>query len=327
MKTLITTTILAISLTACGFFTFSEDVISPAQETQTITGVVLANSQEVPVDGNNSLLVETDTGAITVLYMEGGLVPAEVAEQQCNDNSVVAQFAQEIQVGARVEIFGASHEFYDLEVCSNTDFYITILDDDTQSSDDTRQVTGYIVDFINECPVDGICAYVIETDAGQEVTVIWVEGDSPNCANDPFGLNNGIDIFGAEDDYIEAFGTIVNEDTISVCGDDSYYISFIEDTMPENDEQATRQVTGEIIEVIGDCAFDGNCAYVVETANSEQITVIWAEGMSPICQNDPFNGIGNNNINLGDTIETFGRVIDESTTSACGDEGYYIRKI
>ena len=138
---------------------------------------------------------------------------------------------------------------------------------------------------------------------------------------------NGIDIFGAEDDRIEAFGTVVNANTISVCGDDSYYISFIEDAMPDNNEQATRQVTGEIIEVIGDCAFDGNCAYVVETADGEQITVIWAEGMSPICQNDPFNGNSNNDIALGDTIETLGRVIDDTTTSACGDESYYIRKV
>ena len=327
MRTLITTIILAMSLTACGLFNFADSAENPTIETQTITGTVIENIQEVPVDGNNSLVVETETGTVSVLYMEGGLVPQEVAEQQCNDNGSVAQFAQSLQTGDSVEIFGATHEFYDLEVCSNSDFYITLLDSEPETSEATRQVTGTIVDFINECPVDGICAYVIETDEGQEVTVIWVEGDSPNCANDPFGLDNGIDIFGAEDDRIEAFGTVVDDNTISVCGDDSYYISFIEDAMPDNDEQATRQVTGEIIEVIGDCAFDGNCAYVVETADGEQITVIWAEGMSPICQNDPFNGNSNNDIALGDTIDTLGRVIDDTTTSACGDESYYIRKV
>src|SRR5690606_1323118 len=207
-------------------------------------------------DGNNVLVIETETGTVNVLYMEGGLVLPEFAEQQCNDNDAVAQFAQSLQVGDRVEIFGAPHENFDLEVCSNTDFYITLLDTDPSADADTRQVTGTITGFINECPVDGICAYIVETDEGQEVTVIWVEGDSPNCANDPFGLDNGVDVFAAEGNRIEAFGTVVSADTISFCGDDSYYISFIEDTMSENESQATRQVTGEIVEVISDCAFD-----------------------------------------------------------------------
>lgn len=227
MKTLIVTIVLALSVTACGLFDLRPDdtPIRPDNQTQTITGTVVENSQQVPADGNNVLVVETETGTLNVLYMEGGLVLPEFAEQQCNNNDSVAQFAQTLQVGDRVEIFGATHENYDLEVCSNTDFYITLLETDPSASADTRQVTG------------------------------------------------------------------------------------------------------EIIEVIGDCAFDGNCAYVVETADGEQVTVIWAEGMSPICQNDPFNGAGNNDIALGDTIETLGRVIDDTTTSACGDESYYIRKI
>lgn len=93
----------------------------------------------------------------------------------------------------------------------------------------------------------------------------------------------------------------------------------------ESDMQATRQVTGEVIEFIGDCAFDGICAYIVETGSGEAVTVIWAEGMSPICQNDPFQG-GDTDIEVGDSIDSLGRVIDADTTSACGDPSYYIRK-
>ncbi|GAB5494347.1 MAG: hypothetical protein Phog2KO_45620 [Phototrophicaceae bacterium] len=328
MKLLITTIALAISLTACGLFTFSEDVITPVAETQTITGTVIENNQQASVDGNNFLVVETETDVISVLYLQGGRVLSEYSGQQCNTNELVADFAQSIQVGDAIEVYGATHDLYTMEVCSNTDFYITVLETDSPAPDDTtRQVTGNIIDFINECPVDGICAYVIETDAGEEITVIWVEGDSPNCSNDPFGISD-TDIFGAEDNRIEAFGTVVDDNTISVCGDNSYYISFVEaDTTPDTDAQVPRQVSGEIIEIIGDCAFDGNCAYVVETAEGEEVTVIWAEGMSPICQNDPFNGLGNNDIDLGDTIDSLGRVIDATTTSACGDESYYIVKM
>lgn len=93
----------------------------------------------------------------------------------------------------------------------------------------------------------------------------------------------------------------------------------------ESEMQVSRQVTGEVIEFIGDCAFDGICAYVVETDSGEAITVIWVEGDSPICQNDPFQG-GDSDIVVGDSIDSLGRVIDDSTTSACGDPSYYIRK-
>lgn len=93
----------------------------------------------------------------------------------------------------------------------------------------------------------------------------------------------------------------------------------------ENDMQSTRQVTGDVIELISDCAFDGNCAYVVQTDSGEAVTVIWAEGSSPICQNDPFQG-GDTDIQVGDSIDSLGRVIDDNTISGCGDLSYYIRK-
>lgn len=198
--------------------------------------------------------------------------------------------------------------------------------DPTSEIQTSRQVTGEIVDFINQCPVDGICAYIIETDSGEEVTVIWSEGDSPNCFNNPFPVNNEVDTFNAVNTEIEVSGIVVDSNTISVCGDESYYISFMEDEMGNDDSaQISRQVTGEVIELIGDCAFDGNCAYVVEIESGEEVTVIWAEGMSPICQNDPFQG-GNSDIQVGDSIDSLVRVIDASTTSACGDTSYYIRK-
>lgn|GEM_PF-2507234 len=191
----------------------------------------------------------------------------------------------------------------------------------------TITVTGSVIETIDDCVVDGICAFVVQIETDEQITVIWSEGDSPNCFNNPFPPG---DITIETGENIEAYGRIVDAGSISVCGDDSYYILPILENgeQPMNDDssqQATRQVTGEVVEVISDCAFDGNCAYVVETDSGEQVTVIWAEGMSPICQNDPFQG-GDTNINVGDSIDSFGRVIDDNTISACGDPSYYITK-
>ena len=184
----------------------------------------------------------------------------------------------------------------------------------------TITVTGSVIETIDDCVVDGICAFVVQIETGEQITVVWSEGDSPNCFNNPFPPG---DITIETGENIEAYGRIVDAGSISVCGDESYYIAYATPSLDV--EPAPRQVSGEVVEVISDCAFDGNCAYVVETESGEQVTVIWAEGMSPICQNDPFQG-GDTNINVGDSIDSFGRVIDDSTISVCGDPSYYITK-
>lgn len=316
--------IISVMLTGCEVFFGGQAIADPEPEplpvTMSITGTVTNNDISVPVDGNNVLTIETETGEMTVLYMEGGLVMPEVAEQQCNDNDVVNQFAMTLQVGDTVEVLAAPSDIADLEVCSDTRLYIRLIENNGSEPIDnteTRTVSGQIIETINECLVDGDCGYIIVPAEGGLLTVIWSEGDSPNCQNDMFPQDDSIIYIGSQ---IEAFGYIVDDTTISVCGDDSYYIRLAVDR-PE-----TRQVSGTVIEFIGDCAFDGICAYIVETDVGEAITVIWAEGMSPNGQNDMF-AQNDGDIVVGDTVDSLGRVVDDVTFSACGDDSYYITKV
>ncbi len=226
-------TLVLLAIVAIGiylsFFTLTDpeiEIIDQIGEEISITGVVFDNVQEVPADGNNFLMVDTNDGRRIVLYQEGGLVPAEQADEQCNQNMIVAQAAQSINAGDTVEVFGALNAEGNIEVCSNTDYNITVLEraqsEGENAVSETRQVSGEVVEFISDCAFDGNCAYVVETDAGEQVTVIWAEGSSPICQNDPF---NGGDTNIEVGDTLDAFGRVIDETTISGCGDSSYYIT------------------------------------------------------------------------------------------------------
>lgn len=260
---------LALSLSACAVFEADQSGEMPVEPMNptatptaliTVSGTVIENDIGVPADGNNILTIELENGETrTILYMEGGLVLPEVAEQQCNDNDAVNQFAMTLAVGDAVNVVGMAHEIYDIEVCSSESFTIAIASDtesvqpininpdapapidpimidpssdagrgnlDSQIDEDgniiTRTLSGEVVDFISDCAFDGICAYIVETNAGEQVTVIWAEGDSPNCMNDPF---NGGDTDIQVGDTLEATGRVIDDNTISGCGDEVYNIT------------------------------------------------------------------------------------------------------
>ncbi|MEL6408462.1 MAG: hypothetical protein AAFR81_29110 [Chloroflexota bacterium] len=258
--------LLAVSLSACGIFEADQsdealvDPTTPAARLITVTGTVIENEIGVPADGNNVLTIELDNGETrTVLYMEGGLVPAEVAEHQCNNNDDVNQFAMTLSVGDVVTVSGIPSDAYDIDVCSNEAFSITLARDtdavlplsieggtpapidpividppsevghgnlesllDADGNVITRSLSGEVVEFISDCAFDGICAYVVETESGEQVTVIWSEGMSPNCQNDMF---NGGDTDIQVGDTLEATGRAIDDSTISACGNDSYSIT------------------------------------------------------------------------------------------------------
>lgn len=211
------------------FFSITDDdegnIIDQTGETITVTGVVVDNVQEVPADGDNYLLLDTDEGRRIVLYEQGGLFPDDQADQQCNQNTLMALEAQTLEAGDTVEVSGALNAEGNVEICSDTAYTITILDRANSQENavaETREVSGEVVEFISDCAFDGNCAYVVETDDGERVTVIWAEGSSPICQNDPFnGGDTDIDV----GNTIDAFGRVINDNTMSGCGDPSYYIT------------------------------------------------------------------------------------------------------
>lgn len=77
-------------------------------------------------------------------------------------------------------------------------------------------------------------------------------------------------------------------------------------------------VTGTVTGTIDDCAFDGNCALVLDVDGTE-VNAIWAEGMLR-CE-----GQYDDSITVGDTVEASGIARDGNSLSICPSADYYIR--
>ena len=77
-------------------------------------------------------------------------------------------------------------------------------------------------------------------------------------------------------------------------------------------------VTGTVTGTVDDCAFDGNCALVLDVDGSEVIA-IWAEGMLR-CEGQYEDGLAN-----GDVVEALGIARDTNSLSICPSSQYYIR--
>jgi len=106
--------------------------------------------------------------------------------------------------------------------------------------------------------------------------------------------------------------------TISACG----LFEFSEPAMPENNLTPGSEVTlsGVVVDTIDDCAADGICAYVLDTAIGE-IDAIWAEGMMR-CE-----GTLAENISVGEEVQVFGLVLDDVTqVTICRESAHSIRR-
>ena len=81
------------------------------------------------------------------------------------------------------------------------------------------------------------------------------------------------------------------------------------------------QMQGTVVDTVDDCAFDGICAYVVDTGQGEY-NVIWSAGMTPVpCQGDIDTGI-----TVGDTVEFSAEVRTADSVSVCPSADYFVRK-
>lgn len=84
------------------------------------------------------------------------------------------------------------------------------------------------------------------------------------------------------------------------------------------------QVTGTITATIDDCAFDGICAYVVDSEDFGTVNVIWSEGMTMNGCSGQFEG----QPQVGDNIESLGLVtelLEGTSITICPSQAYYVR--
>ncbi len=81
------------------------------------------------------------------------------------------------------------------------------------------------------------------------------------------------------------------------------------------------QMQGTVVDTVDDCAFDGICAYVVDT-DAGAYNVIWSEGMTPV----PCQGEIDTAIAVGDTVEFSAEVRTADSVSVCPSADYFVRK-
>jgi hypothetical protein len=93
----------------------------------TVRGTVVENIQGIAFDGNNEIILDTETGQVTVLVMESGFVPEDMRDQVCNKNQVANEVAMTLQPGDEIEVFGELRADGVVAVCSDTRFTITVL--------------------------------------------------------------------------------------------------------------------------------------------------------------------------------------------------------
>lgn len=104
--------------------------------------------------------------------------------------------------------------------------------------------------------------------------------------------------------------------TVSACG--LFGFSTSPDT-PDLNPGDTITLTGEVVDTIDDCAFDGICALVVE-ADGERWEVIYAPGMM-MCEGEYDGQAG-----VGSTVEVYAEVTENpGELTICTTTGYYIR--
>jgi hypothetical protein len=86
------------------------------------------------------------------------------------------------------------------------------------------------------------------------------------------------------------------------------------------------ELTGTVVDTIGDCAFDGICAYVVDTERG-QVTVIWSRGLSIVEAEDvpPCLGSLDQGIAVGDTVDIRAAAIAEDRVSICASQDYFVQ--
>lgn len=184
-------------------------------------GTVVENIQGVAFDANNELIIATDRGEVRVLVMEGGLVPPEMAAEQCNQNPAANEVTWELEAGDRVEVFGRFVAEGEIEVCSDERYTITRFEEIT--------LVGSVVDIFEGVNVDATNTMLLKTDAG-EVWVLTLDGGlvPPEFIPQQCTQNrapNAVMLELKTGDEVEVFGRVLSEIAIEVCSDERYSIT------------------------------------------------------------------------------------------------------
>jgi hypothetical protein len=208
---------LAWVLVGCSFgqmFSGSNEPESLTVSEMTINGTVLENNQGCAADADCYLVVETEDGTFTVVYGEGRRLPVE-EQPLCDANPDVYNFGFTVEVGAQVEIFARVREDGTLATCYDPQYTIQVLRSGDAPMGEVLTFTGTVVEHINDCIFDGICAWVVESD-NTRYTVIYSPG-MMMCPN-PNGIVEEIGI----GDTVAVTAEVVGENELLLCNSTDY---------------------------------------------------------------------------------------------------------
>jgi hypothetical protein len=206
-------------LVGCSFgqmFSSSDEPDSLTVSEMTISGTVLENNQGCAADADCYLTVETEDGTFTVIYGEGRRLPVE-GQALCDANPDMYNFGFSVAIGAEVEIYARVREDGTLATCYDPQYTIQVLSegDAPMNAGEVLTFTGTIVEHINDCIFDGICAWVVESD-GTRYTVIYSPG-MMMCPN-PNGIIEEIAI----GDTVAVTAEVVGENELLLCNSTDY---------------------------------------------------------------------------------------------------------
>ena len=215
--------LLAWSMTACTFSDLfdiqptSEPPISSNDEV-TIIGTVVENVPACAYDADCYLRVDTGAALWTIFYGEGRRVPT-ADRPLCIENGDASETAFRLALGDEVAVYARVVEDHVLATCYAPEYSIRLIRSAADIGSEVT-ITGVVVDTIDHCAVDGICALVIDTDEGR-YTVIYNPGATmclnPNVPREPISIG----------DTVEVFAVVTGNFELYTCPSEAYHISRI----------------------------------------------------------------------------------------------------
>lgn len=212
--------LLAWTITACTFSDLFDRQPTPEppimSNEATIVGMVVENVQACAYDADCYLLVDTGAALWKILYGEGRREPT-ADRPLCIENGDASAMAFRLAVGDEVAVFARVVEDHVLETCSMPEYSIRLIRPAADVGSEVT-ITGVVVDTIDHCTVDGICALVIDASDGR-YTVIYNPGatmcTNPNVPGEPISLG----------DTVEVFAVVTGNFELYTCPSEAYHIS------------------------------------------------------------------------------------------------------
>jgi hypothetical protein len=211
---------LPLVLAACSLNDFLISHQSPAQGSEvTFSGTVVENVPACAYDADCYFTVQSDDATWTVIYGEGRRVPTP-ERPLCIENGEAGTVAFALVPGDEVRVSARVIDDHTVATCYSTEYAITLLAPSAAIGSEVT-LTGVVVETIDTCVLDGICALVVDAEDGR-YTVIYNVGEG-ECAS-----SGALDPAIAIGDTVAIFAMVTGNAELSTCPSVQYTITRVE---------------------------------------------------------------------------------------------------